>query len=110
MTTSKKAKALAIVGVLASVYPSWQLGEFFGEALANRAVMPKGNLRDTFKFGSAVLASLAGSVIPVAIYEVWRDQKPPEPAMLSGPLHDNVRYMADYPRDDTSSQIPPTAK
>lgn len=110
MTTSKKAKALAIVSVPASGYVSWKFGEYFGEALANRAVIPRGNLRDTFKFGTAVLASLVGSVIPVAIYQAWRDQRPTEPATLPGPLLDNVRYMADYPRDDTSSQIPPTTR
>ncbi len=30
MTTSKKAKALAIVGVPASGYASWKFGEIFG--------------------------------------------------------------------------------
>lgn len=103
-------KFLGTAGILVSGAISWRAGEIFGEALADRAVIPRGNLRDTFKFGTAVLASLVGSVIPVAIYQAWRDQRPTEPATLPGPLLDNVRYMADYPRDDTSSQIPPTTR
>lgn len=102
-------KFLGTAGILVSGAISWRAGEYFGEALADRAFIPRGNLRDTFKFGSAVVASLVGSVIPVAIYQVRRDQRPPEPATLPEPLPDNVRYMANYSRDDSSSQIPPTA-